>query len=126
MAALIFDSGALIAIERGDRAVGALLTAAALDGTEAIASTACIAEVWRNPARQAKLTRALQGFVERDLDSARARSCGLLLATARSDDVTDAAVSLLAQNGDTVLTSDPDDIKTLLSASGTRARVRAV
>jgi hypothetical protein len=126
MAALVFDSGALIALERGDRGVAALLVAAAEGGAEAVTSSACVAQVWRNPARQARLTRALAGFVERELDPRRARDCGALLARSETRDIADAAVSLLADNGDTVLTSDPRDIEHLLSAAGTRARVRSV
>lgn len=126
MAALVFDSGALIALERGDRALAALLVAAAAGGTEAITSSACVAQVWRNPARQARLARALAGFLECELDARQARACGTLLARGKTQDIADAAVSLLAHDGDTVLTSDPHDIEHLLSAAGTRARVRSV
>jgi hypothetical protein len=126
MASLVFDSGALIALERGDRAVAALLATAVKGDAEAVTSTACVAQVWRNPARQARLARALAGFVEHDLDRARARDCGALLARSETSDVTDASVSLLANDGDIVLTSDPHDIERLLDAAGTRARVRAV
>ncbi|MGH2911034.1 MAG: hypothetical protein ACRDJ3_01015 [Solirubrobacteraceae bacterium] len=126
MAALVFDSGALIALERGDRAVAVLLATAVRSGAEAVTSTACVAQVWRNPARQARLTRALVGFVEQDLDRARARDCGSLLAHSGTNDVVDASVSLLARDGDTVLTSDPHDIARLLKARGIHAQVRAV
>lgn len=126
MAALVFDSGALIALERGDRAVAALLATAVQDGAEAITSTTCVAQVWRNPARQARLARALAGFVEHDLDRAKARDCGALLARSDTSDIVDASVSLLARDGDTVLTSDPRDIERLLNATGTQAQVRAV
>ena len=44
MAALVFDAGALIALERGDRGVAAMLVAAAKSGTEAITSSACVAQ----------------------------------------------------------------------------------
>lgn len=126
MAALVFDSGALIALERGDRAVAVLLATAVQSGAEAVTSTACVAQVWRNPARQARLARALAGFVEHDLDRARARDCGSLLARSETSDVVDASVSLLASDGDTVLTSDPHDIERLLRATGTHARVRLI
>jgi hypothetical protein len=126
MAALVFDSGALIALERGDRGVAALLVAAAESGAEAITSSACVAQVWRNPARQARLARALAGFVECELDSQRARDCGTLLARGETQDIVDAAVSLLADDGDTILTSDPHDIEHLLDAAKTRARVRSI
>ncbi len=126
MAALVFDSGALIALERGDREVAVLLATAVNGGAEAVTSTACVAQVWRNPARQARLARALAGFVERDLDRARARDCGVLLSRSETSDIADASVSLLANDGDTVLTSDPQDIGGLLDTAGTHARVRAV
>ena len=126
MAAFVFDTGALIAIERGDRNVAAMLAAAAKDGTEARTSSTCVAQVWRNPTRQARLARALVGFVECDLDTQAARDCGVLLARSDTADIADAAVSLLASDGDTLLTSDPEDIKRLLDAAGTRARIRPV
>lgn len=126
MAAIVFDAGALIALERGDRRVGAMLAVAAKSGAEVRTSSTCVAQVWRNPARQARLARALTGFVECDLDTRVARDCGVLLARSETTDIADAAVSLLAGDGDTLLTSDPEDIKRLLDATGTRARVRPV
>ena len=126
MAALVFDAGALIALDRGDRSVGALLALAAQQGVEAITSSACIAQAWRNPTRQAKLTRALEGFLEWPLDPVRARHCGLLLANTDTSDIADAAVALLVQDGDTILTSDPGDIQRLLDSTGADARIHTV
>jgi hypothetical protein len=126
MAALVFDAGALIALERGDRGVGALLTLALQQDIEAITSSACVAQVWRDPARQAKLTRALAGFLEWPLDPVRARRCGLLLAVTDTSDIADAAIALLTQDGDTILTSDPRDIQRLLDSTATNARVHTV
>lgn len=126
MAALVFDAGALIAIDRGDRNVIALLAAAGQQGSEAITSSACIAQVWRDPARQVKLTRALDGFLEWSLDPISARRCGLLLASTGTSDIADAAIALLTQDGDTILTSDPTDIEHLLAAAGTNARIRTI
>lgn len=126
MAALVFDAGALIALDRGDRAVGALFAVAAQDGVDAITSSTCIAQVWRDPARQARLTRALASFLEWPLDPACARQCGLLLARTGTSDIADAAVALLADDDDVVLTSDPQDIQQLLDATGAAARVHAV
>jgi hypothetical protein len=126
MAALVFDAGALIALDRGDRTVIALLAAAGQQGSEAITSSACIAQVWRDPARQVKLTRALDGFLEWSLDPISARRCGLLLASTATSDIADAAIALLAQDGDTILTSDPTDIKHLLDSAGTNARIHTV
>jgi hypothetical protein len=126
VAALVFDAGALIALDRGDRAVGTMLAVAEQDGSEAITTSACVAQVWRDPARQAKLTRALASFLEWPLDPLRARRCGLLLADTGTSDIADAALALLVQDGDTVLTSDPRDIERLLEAIGTDARIHTV
>lgn len=126
MAALVFDSGALIALERGDRAIGALLAAAAQNGIEAVTSSACVAQVWRDPARQAKLARGLAGFLERAVDVTEARRAGVLLARTGTRDVVDAAVALLVEDGDTILTSDPHDIERLLDVVDTRACVLPV
>jgi hypothetical protein len=126
MAAVVFDTGGLIALDRGEREVGALLAAAAEAGVEVRTSAACVAQVWREPARQAKLARALRGFLEHSLGSTTARRCGSLLAQAGASDVVDAALVLLVDGGDTVVTSDPGDIASLLDAAGTRARLRVV
>jgi hypothetical protein len=126
MAAFVFDAGALIALDRGDRALGALLAVAAQSGNEAMTSSACVAQVWRDPARQARLTRALEGIVEWPLDELAARRCGMLLAQSATSDIADAALVLLVQSGDTVLTSDPDDVARLLGSAGTDARIRVV
>lgn len=126
MAVLIFDAGGLIALERGDQVVTEMLDAAIADEIEVLTSSACVAEVWRDPPRQARLSRALRGFLEQPLDEQQARSCGLLLAGSDTNDIADAAVALLAGDQDTILTSDPQDIRRLLAAAGTNARVRAV
>lgn len=126
MAAIVFDSGALIALERGDRSVGALLASAAQEGIDAVTSSGCVAQVWRNPARQSRLARGLEGFVEHPLDATRARQSGMLLASTDTRDVVDAAVVVLANDGDTILTSDPHDIERLLEGAGRQARVRPV
>ncbi len=122
MAAIVFDTGGLIALDRGDREIGALLALAAASGVEAVTSSACVAQAWRDQARQARLARALAGFLERPLSPAVARGCGRLLAAAGTSDVVNAAVALLVEPGDTVVTSDPEDIGRLLDATGTGTR----
>lgn len=126
MAALILDAGALIAIERRDRATTALVHAAALDGARVRTTSACVAQVWRDPARQVRLGRTLTGCIEYPLDPTQARRCGIALGLAGSADVTDASVATLAEDGDTILTSDRRDIERLLAAVGTKAIVRQV
>jgi hypothetical protein len=126
MAALVFDAGGLIALDRGDRKVGALLDAATETGIDAVTSSACVAQAWRDPARQARLARRLPGFLERSLDPSAARACGLLLARARTSDIADAAIALAVEDGDTVLTGETGDIEHLLDTVGRRARIYRV
>lgn len=126
MAAIVLDSGALIAIDRGDRRVGAALAVAARAGVDVVTSSACVAETWREPARQAHLTRALRGVVEHPLDPAAARRCGTLLGRAQTRDIADAAIASLARTGDVVLTSDPSGLRHLLALAGTAARVEQI
>lgn len=126
MAAIVFDAGGLIALDRGERKLGALLAAAAESGVEARTSVGCVAQVWREPSRQVRLARALRGVVEHSLDPNAARACGRLLARARTSDVVDAVLALLVEDGDTVVTSDPGDIAHLLEAAGVQAQLMLV
>jgi hypothetical protein len=126
MAALVFDAGGLIALDRGSREIGAMLAVATEAGIEAVTSSACVAQAWRDPTRQTRLTRALAGFIERPLDAPAARDCGRLLATDGTSDIADAAVALIAKDGDAVLSSDPKDIEHLLEVAGRQAHVRRV
>lgn len=126
MAAVVLDTGALIAIDRGDRRIGALLHEAARHRIDAVTSSVCVAQAWRDPARQARLARALAGVMEYPLDPRTARSCGTLLARSATSEVADAAVALLAAGDDVVLTSDRRDLQHLLEATGSNAEIRSV
>jgi hypothetical protein len=126
VAAVFFDAGGLIALDRGDREGGAILAVAAEAGVDAVTSSACIAQAWRDPVRQARLARALAGFVERSLGPRAARDCGILLARSSTSDIADAAIALVIEDGDTVLTSDPGDIEHLLDTVGRHTLIRRV
>lgn len=119
---LILDSGAFLAIERQDRTVGPLLRRS----PKPMTSAAVVAQVWRGGARQARIARALTAVDIKHLDDVTGRRIGELLAESRTRDVIDAHVALLVRNGDTVLTSDPDDLSRLLGARGVRALIRRV
>jgi hypothetical protein len=77
-----------------------------------------VGQVWRGGPRQAGLARALQGVDVRPLDRALGRAAGELLAGARSSDVVDAAVVLLASDGDDIVTLDRSDFENLVRAAG--------
>jgi hypothetical protein len=116
---LVLDSGALVALERNDRAMWRRLKDAALAGEPPLSHGGVIGQVWRGGGpRHALLAKALQSIEVLPLDAERGRAAGELLGRARQKDVIDAAVVLLANDGDTVVTSDPDDLVPLAEASG--------
>ena len=87
-------------------------------------SAIVVGQVWRNPdGRQARLARLLQVVDVRPVDERMGRRAGVLLARAGTADPIDATVVLVAEPGDRILTSDPDDIRRLVTAAGTRAAV---
>jgi len=116
---LVFDSGALIALERNDRAMWRRLKAAHIAGNLPVSHGGVIGQVWRKGgARQALLAKALAGVDVRPLDDALGRAAGRLLAATKLSDVIDAAAVLLAQDGDHILTSDPKHLQPLAEAAG--------
>ena len=116
---LILDSGALIALERGDRPMWRRLKGALLANQPPLTHGGIIGQAWRKGgARQALLSRALDGVEVLPLDGARGRRAGALLALAGSSDVVDAALVLLAHDGDQLATSDPGDLEPLARVSG--------
>jgi predicted nucleic acid-binding protein len=107
---MILDAGALIAVSRNDRAMIARLVAAEQDDEEVSTHPMVIAQVWRDGGRQAVLARLLRGVQIVAIDEDLGRRCGELLAKAGTTDPIDAAVVLIASDGESVVTSDPDDI----------------
>jgi len=115
---LILDSGALIALERNERAMWRRFKAAALAGSLAVTHGGVLGQAWRGRgSRQALLAKALTGIDVRALDSALGRAAGELLAATGTADVIDAALVLLAEDGDQIFTSDLGDIVTLAAAA---------
>ena len=122
----VLDAGALVAVDRRDRSVGAQLRVLQQRGTPLRASAAVVGQVWRDGRKQANLARVLSGVGIEGLDKDDGKRIGELLARTGSADVVDAHVALLTAPGDVVLTSDPDDVRALLRACGVVARVQAV
>jgi len=113
---LVLDAGALIAIERSDRRVAALIALGRRGGAELVTVAPVVGQVWRDGARQARLSRALLMIDVLPVDLDAARTAGELLGEAGGSDVVDALVAAAVRPGDQVLTSDPDDIAQLLQA----------
>jgi hypothetical protein len=124
--ALVLDAGGLIAIDRQDQTVGALLRVAQQEGVTVRTSAAAVAQVWRFGRRQANLARVLSGLQTIPLDGASGRRIGELLARTGTVDIVDGHVGLLVEHGDVVVTSDPDDLRLILATRAIRASTHAV
>ena len=110
------DAGALIAVDRSDRKVIALLARAAETRARVTVPASALAQAIRQPARQARLTRLLRQPTTDvvPLDRVDAIGVGRLLGASRTSDIVDAHVVLCARRAQqTVLTSDPDDLQRL-------------
>lgn len=116
---LILDAGALIAVERGDLEVMRLLKHELALSQPPATHGGVVGQVWRTGGpRQARLALALSGIRIEPLGDDLGRRAGSLLARTRRSDVIDAALVLLASDGDTILTSDPEDLEPLAAAAG--------
>jgi len=126
---LVLDAGALIQVDRGNQEVLSALKVAFDKGEVVDVPTGVIGQAWRNPDRQALLSRTLKRCKEVDLDGPTARAGGQLCGRAATSDVIDASVALAvayARRSDeevTLLTSDSDDLGILLSVLDARARI---
>lgn len=116
MSGLTLDAGALIAFERNERAVVAVV-ARALERRIGLAVPAgVVGQVWRDGTRQARVAQLLgSDLVDVEpLDDERARAAGQLCGVAGTSDVIDASIVLCARaRGHGVLTSDHDDMRRL-------------
>ena len=122
----VLDAGALIAIDKRDRKVGAILRLLQRDGVPMRTSAGAMAQVWRSGRRQANLARILPGLDVAALDETAGRLVGELLGASGTNDIVDAHVSLLIEPGGSVLTSDEPDIEALLRTRRVEATVLRV
>jgi predicted nucleic acid-binding protein len=116
---LVLDAGALVAAERADREVIALIKRERLAGRSPITHAGVVGQVWRGGSgKQAQLAKLLTGLEVVALDDRLGRRAGVLLGRTKTKDVIDAALALLASDGDELLTSDPFDLRRLAKAIG--------
>ena len=116
MSGVTFDAGGLIALDRNDRRVLALLARATERGTRVTIPATALAQAIRNPARQARLARLIRqsGTDLVALNGPDATAVGLLLARSGTADIADAHVVLCAQRArQAVVTSDADALRRL-------------
>jgi hypothetical protein len=115
-AGLVLDAGALIALDRGDKRMIALLHRALAQGRVFRVPAGVVGQAWRDGRVQVTLARFLRSEEVEiiPLDEQLARSCGELCGATNSPDIIDASVVILARKRrDTIVTSDPNDLRRL-------------
>ena len=107
------DAGGLIALDRNDRRVLALLARARETSAPITVPATALAQSIRAPSRQARLFRLIRQPTTKlaVLDGPDATSVGILLARSGTSDITDAHVVVCARRArQRIVTSDPRDI----------------
>ena len=97
--ALVLDASALIAFERADPRMRALVREALRTGCTLIVPAGVVARVWRDGARHVGLKALLSGptTIVPALDDIFARAAGVLCGRTGTSDVTAASVVLVAR-----------------------------
>ena len=110
---MIIDASPLILdSENLNSRLWALIKRAIERGDDLHTTHPVLAQVWREPARQANLSRAIRYFDVHPLDESV--SVGLRLAQSGTSDVVDAHLAVVAEGlGTFILTSDREDMSSL-------------
>lgn len=110
---MIIDAGPFIVDgEKLNSRLWALMKRAAERGEELHTTHPVLAQVWREPPRQANLARALRHFDIHPLDESV--TIGRRLAETKTSDVVDAHLVIIAESlGTFILTGDPSDMSRL-------------
>jgi rRNA-processing protein FCF1 len=113
---VVLDTGALIAFERGDAKMRALVREALKTRARLVIPAGVLGQAWRGAARQVPL-RALVKMpttIVPSLDQVLAEAAGVLCGRVGSSDVIDASVVLVARRERAVVvTSDAQDLRRL-------------
>jgi hypothetical protein len=126
-AGVTYDTGALIAAERDDRAMWALHAGFLAEEVVPTVSAVVLAEVWRGGSRQAVLARFLALCDVEDLIERQARDVGVLVGKSGHDDVVDVAVVEGAvRRRDAVVTSNPTHIRAIADTVRARLRIESI
>jgi hypothetical protein len=119
-----YDTGALIAADRGERRMWARHRALLARRLVPTVPAPVVAQSWRGSARQVQLAWLLSGCDVEALDDQQARSVGGLAARAAVTDIVDACVVEGAvRRRDLVVSSDPGDLQLIASAVDERLEI---
>ena len=113
---ITLDTGALIALDRGNKRMIALLQRALAQGFAFRVPSGVLGQAWRDGRVQVTLGRFLRSEEVEivPLDEQGARACGELCGATNTSDIIDASVVILArERQDHIVTSDPYDLRRL-------------
>jgi predicted nucleic acid-binding protein len=123
---LVYDTGALLAAERGDRTMWAVHRRGLDRAGLAVVPAVVLGQAWRG-GPQPQLSRFLKGCIIESFDENAGRAVGRLLRDAGTSDVADAHVVLTAlRYRAAVFTSDPNDLQRLTATIKIRLRLHHV
>jgi predicted nucleic acid-binding protein len=126
---LTYDSGALIAAERGERQMWLIHQRALMRGVRPVVPAGVLVEVYRS-ARQVNLARLLRGCQVDSLDERTAKAAGTLLGRCAKDQggldpgPVDASVAEGAlRRGDAIVSGNASHLRALADAAGRKLDV---
>jgi predicted nucleic acid-binding protein len=121
----IYDAGALIALDNGDRRMWVRHKLALDEGRDIHVPAVVVGQAWRDARRQVRLGRVLAGVQVDPVGLDISKAAGVLCGKARTSDVVDATVVVMAAAHRAIIwTSDVADIRALCTASGARPEPR--
>lgn len=118
---IVFDTAALVALERNDRNLWVRLDEAVRADIPVVVPLGALAQAWRGGPRQARLARALRDLDQASFDDV-ALIAGEVCGKVGTADVVDASIAVVAARPEIthLYTSDPDDLRPLIRAAGRR------
>ena len=127
-AGVTYDTGALVAAERNDRAMWALHAGFLAEEVAPTVPAPVLAEAWRGGGgRQASLSRLLAMCDIEPMSEDQARKVGVLAGQARHCDIVDViVVEGAVRRDDAVVTANDAHIRTIADATGVRLRIEHV
>ena len=122
-----YDTGALIAGDRNDRAMWALHAGFLAEEVSPTVPAPVVAEAWRGGSRQANLARLLALCTIENMDADQAKAVGVLAGKADHDDVVEVTVVEGAlRRRDAVITSNPTHIRAIADAARVRLHIHTI
>ncbi|MHB1447211.1 MAG: PIN domain-containing protein [Acidimicrobiales bacterium] len=129
MARVVLDAGAVLGAARGNQRARAAILVARKRGDDLVVPAVVVAEVVRGKGpTDVQVDRALKAVRQVSSTPRRGRVAGQLLTGLSGPSTVDALVmaeALLAGGLAVVVTTDPDDMRALLTNAGSVARLRS-